>query len=243
MSPGSLPRALGSRGHDVAVVMPYYRGIRIGKRPPEKTKYVVPVSVGERVLACRLYTSTLAASDVPIYFIDQPEYFDRDDPVTGAGLYQQSMPGGYKSDYPDNAERFAFFSRAVLEAPSPSASLRILSMRTTGRPASCRCFSNEVFKARAGWEKARSIFTIHNIAYQGMFGARRDAAHRPARLALQPQATRIPRPLQLPEVRHRLRRRRQHRQPHLRPGDPDQPSSAAASKACSASIATSSPAS
>jgi len=168
---GSLPRALGSRGHDVAVVMPYYRGVRTGRRPPEKTKHVVPVSVGDRVYACRISKSTLTASDVPIYFIDQPEYFDRDDPVTGHGLYQQSMPGGYKSDYQDNAERFAFFSRAVLETAVALDFTPDIVHANDWQTGLVPVYLQEVFKARSGWERTRSIYTIHNIAYQGMFGA------------------------------------------------------------------------
>src|SRR3990172_1513098 len=48
--------------------------------------------------------SSLGDGEVPVFLIDQPDYFDRD------GLYQE---GG--KDYPDNCERFVFFSRAVLE--------------------------------------------------------------------------------------------------------------------------------
>ena len=62
---GSLPRALAARGHQVAVVMPYYRGVRLGKAPPERTPHVIPVPVGSRTLACRLFRSTLPNSAVP----------------------------------------------------------------------------------------------------------------------------------------------------------------------------------
>ena len=52
---------------------------------------------------------------MPVFLIEHQPFFERDDPAQGRGLYQQTMPGGYKADYPDNAERFVFFSRAVLE--------------------------------------------------------------------------------------------------------------------------------
>src|SRR3954447_1099073 len=55
---GALPRALRQRGHDLAIVMPFYRGIRLQQKP-EKTRLVIPVRVGERVFACRLYQSVL----------------------------------------------------------------------------------------------------------------------------------------------------------------------------------------
>src|SRR5947199_1641931 len=113
---GSLPRALAARGHDVSVVMPFYRTVRLGSQPISRTDHVVPVPIGSRTLACRLHRGTLPGSEVPIFFVENAEYFDRDDPAAGRGLYQQAMPGGYKADYPDNAERFTFFARAVLES-------------------------------------------------------------------------------------------------------------------------------
>lgn len=167
---GSLPRALAARGHQVAVVMPFYRSVRLGRHPVERTPHVIPVPVGLRTLACRLYRSTLPDSNVPIYFIDQPEYFDRDDPSLGRGLYQQNMPGGYKSDYPDNAERFVFFSRAVLETAHSMSFIPDVIHANDWQTGLVPVYLNEIFRTRPQYEKTRSIFTIHNIAYQGMFG-------------------------------------------------------------------------
>ncbi len=168
---GALPRALAARGHQVAVVMPYYRCVRQSKHPVERTPHVIPVPVGLRTLACRLYRSTLPGSHVPIYFIDQPEYFDRDDPAQGRGLYQQSMPGGYKADYLDNAERFVFFSRAVLETAHKMSFIPDVIHANDWQTGLVPVYLNEVFRNRPEYENTRSIFTIHNIAYQGMFSA------------------------------------------------------------------------
>ncbi|MGL6075495.1 MAG: glycogen synthase GlgA [Fimbriiglobus sp.] len=168
---GSLPRALAARGHQVAVIMPYYRAVRFLPNPPVRTEHVVPVPIGGRTLACRLFRSNLPKSEVPIYFIEAPDYFDRDNGFEGKGLYQQTMPGGYKADYPDNAERFTFFSRAVLEAIPAMGFTPDIIHANDWQTGLVPVFLAEVFRQRPGYEHVRSVYTIHNIAYQGMFGS------------------------------------------------------------------------
>jgi starch synthase len=149
--------------------MPFYRAVRTGKHPIERTGAVIPVKVGTRTLACRLFRGTLPNSAVPIYFVEAPEYFDRDDPAAGRGLYQQAMPGGYKADYPDNAERFAFFSRAVLEAIPHLGFLPDVVHANDWQTGLVPVYLAEEFRPRPGYGHVRSVFTVHNIAYQGMF--------------------------------------------------------------------------
>jgi starch synthase len=166
----ALPRALAARGHRVAIIMPYYHSVRTAHTSPERTGHVVPVPIGNRTLACRLFRSTLPNSSVPIFFVEAPEYFDRDDPPAGKGLYQQTMPGGYKADYPDNAERFTFFSRAVLESVraigfTPDI-LHANDWQTGLIPA---MLAEQYRPHQPGPHQPRSVFTIHNIAYQGQF--------------------------------------------------------------------------
>ena len=168
---GSLPRALAERGHSVAVVMPFYRSVKFGKIVPEPLPQVITVPVGSRTLACKLFRATLPNSAVPIYFIDAPEYFDTDDAYHGRGLYQQTMPGGYKADYPNNAERFTFFSRAALKTASAVGFAPHIVHANDWQTGLVPVYLNEVFRARPEFARTRSVYTIHNIAYQGMFGA------------------------------------------------------------------------
>ena len=168
---GSLPRALAARGHKVAVVMPYYRAVRFMKSPPTRTDSVIPVPVNGQTYACRLYKGTLPKSDVPIYFVDHPDFFDRDDTYQGRGLYQQSMPGGYKADYQDNAVRFTFFSRAVMEAIPALGFTPDVIHANDWQTGLVPAYLSEIYRARPGYGHMRSLFTIHNIAYQGMFNA------------------------------------------------------------------------
>jgi starch synthase len=167
---GSLPRALARLGHQVAVVMPLYRGVRFGKVPIDRTDAVLSVPIGTQTLACRLYRSTLPGSDVPVYLVEAPHYFERDDPAQGKGLYQQTMPGGYKADYPDNAERFTFFCRAVLETIPHLGFTPDVIHANDWQTGLVPVYLSEVYRTQPDLARVKSLFTIHNIAYQGMFG-------------------------------------------------------------------------
>lgn len=166
----ALPAALAERGNRVAVVMPYYTAVRRAGVPVERTEIVLPVPMGSRVLACRLFRSKLPRTDVPVYLIEHQPFFERDDPAAGRGLYQQSMWGGYKSDYPDNAERFVFFSRAVLELLPHLGFAPDVIHANDWQTGLVPVFLAEAYRTQSGYQRTRSVFTIHNIAYQGMFG-------------------------------------------------------------------------
>lgn len=166
---GSLPPALARLGVQVAVMMPLYRSVRVGPVPIQPTPHLLAVPVGRRVIPSPLWQSRIPDSDVPIYFIEQPDFFERDDPAHGRGLYQYAVAGGIKHDYYDNGERFTFFCRAVLEA------VRVLDMRPDILHANdwqtglVPVYLAEPYRRRYGYEQLRSVFTIHNIAYQGYF--------------------------------------------------------------------------
>jgi len=81
------------------------------------------------------------------------------------------MPCGYKADYPDNAERFTFFSRACLEVASALGFYPDIIHANDWQTGLIPVFLAEQFRERPEFAHTRSIFTIHNIAYQGMFGS------------------------------------------------------------------------
>src|SRR5215470_8505089 len=106
---GSLPRALARRGHECAVVLPLYRCTRRARVPPQPTAHSFSLQIGHRTIPGRVWLSRLPDSDIPVYLIEQADFFDRDDPAQGRGLYQWTTPEGEKRDYADNCERFIFF--------------------------------------------------------------------------------------------------------------------------------------
>ncbi|HXG10327.1 MAG TPA: glycogen synthase GlgA, partial [Gemmataceae bacterium] len=172
---GALPRALRRRGHDCAVILPLYRAARAAGVLLEPTSHILQVPVGGRPVAGRLWRSTLPGCDVPAFLVEQSYYFERDDPAQGRGLYQFTLPGGKKQDYPDNCERFVFFSRAVLEA------VRLLDYwpdvlhANDWQTGLVPVYLREVYQRQYAWvsgtayDRIRTLFTIHNIAYQGVF--------------------------------------------------------------------------
>jgi starch synthase len=95
--------------------------------------------------------------------------------VAGHGLYQYSLPNGQKRDYGDNCERFVFFSRAVFEA------MRLLDFwpdvlhANDWQTGLVPVYLREVYdhlldhRLRERYRQLRTLFTIHNLAYQGTF--------------------------------------------------------------------------
>jgi starch synthase len=171
---GSLPRALAERGVDCAVIMPLYRGVKNGSTPLENTGVAVEVPIGPRNVRGAIFRATLPHSNVPIFFVDQPGFFDRDDPARGAGLYQHTAVDGSKRDYPDNCERFIFFSRAILEAIRALDFWPDIIHCNDWQTGLVPVYLREVYQAsahawRAKYLTVRSFFTIHNMAYQGVF--------------------------------------------------------------------------
>ena len=99
---GALPRALASLGHQVSVYVPRYRQTKL--TDPQTVVRSITIPFDDKYRFCSVVTAGSTAG-VRFYFVDYPPYFDR-----------EALYGGPAGDYPDNAERFALFSRAVLEA-------------------------------------------------------------------------------------------------------------------------------
>ena len=168
---GALPPALARRGCECAVILPLYRSARTGPIPLERTDHVFTVPVAGREVEGRLWRSTLPDSSAPVYLVENAGFFERDDPQSGRGLYQFRPPeGGGPRDYPDNFARFAFFGRAVLEA------VRLLDFRPDAlhlndwQTGLVPVYLREVYQRRGEpYGRLRTLFTIHNLTYQGVF--------------------------------------------------------------------------
>jgi starch synthase len=151
---GALPRALAAAGHQVSVYVPRYRQTKLSD--PQTVVRSITIPFDDRYRFCSVVTDGSHAG-VRFYFVEYPPYFDRD------ALYGTSA-----GDYPDNAERFALFSRAVLE-----------SSKVLGVPHVFHCHDwqsalipvllRTQYSEDPAFRDVASVFTIHNIGYQGLF--------------------------------------------------------------------------
>ena len=149
---GALPQALQALGHEVAVVLPLYRMTHLDDRATLYPSLTVPIGPNTR------FPSVLTATQngVKFYFVSYPVFFDR------AALY-----GTPEGDYPDNAERFALFSRAAVEIAQLDFRPDVLHCHDW-QSALAPVLLKSVY-AKSAVARAPVLFTIHNLGYQGLF--------------------------------------------------------------------------
>ncbi len=153
---GSLPRALAALGHDVSVVIPRYRQVDVAayKLKPVASFFVPLGTWKER---CDVLKGSMGRG-VTVYCISKDIYFDRPE------LYRTAL-----ADYPDNAERFIFFSRAVLELCSALDLRPQIIHCNDWQTGLVPLYLKKNYGAPGVLGNARSVFTVHNLGYQGVF--------------------------------------------------------------------------
>ncbi len=183
---GALPRALHVLEHDARVIMPYYPRFMPRRAEPVPSEgpvlkrvrsirrqasgrmavQTVPVSsdlmirIGGKEHTGHLLEGRFPGTRIVVYFINNPALFDRN------GIYQEDGV-----EYEDNLERFAFFSRAVIE------SLEIIGWRpdvihcNDWQTALVPAYLRTLYEGDDSYRKIATLFTIHNIGYQGIFPA------------------------------------------------------------------------
>jgi len=159
---GALPRALARKGHEVLVFLPFYKTLNLDGIKTKSVPIDVQVSVGAVSQIASLSMVKDRQRGLRICLIHHPEYFDRDayytDPSTG-------------KDYPDNAERFTFFCRAVLEAARALDFAPEIVHAHDWQAALLPALLKTEYKEDGFFEDTRSVMTIHNLAHQGQFEA------------------------------------------------------------------------
>ena len=148
----ALPKALVEAGHEVAVLLPRYRGNKI------MVTVVASVTVphGDR-LRFPAIAEGQAVAGVRYFFVDDPDFFDR-----------EQLYGDKKGDYGDNAERFAEFSRVAIEF-AKRVWLPDLIHCHDWQSALVPVFLRTQHANDPVVRSLPVVFTIHNLAYQGLF--------------------------------------------------------------------------
>jgi starch synthase len=150
---GALPLALARLGHRVTLIIPRYRGIEVGR--VDEAMF----SLGGRSVGVGFARQPLAAG-VEAVLVDAPDLFDRE------GLY-----GTADGDYADNAWRFAVFSRAALEFARLSGQRPSIIHAHEWQTGLVPAYQKMHFSHDPIVGGVPSIFTIHNLAFQGIFPA------------------------------------------------------------------------
>lgn len=153
---GALPHALAAQGYQVSVYLPRYRQTKLAD--PKIVAGSITVPFDDQYRFCSLLDGG-SNSGVHYYFVEYPPFFDR-----------EALYGTAVGDYPDNAERYALFSRAVIEGA-----------KIVGPPQVFHCHDwqaglvpvllRTLYAADPAFRDTATVFTIHNMGYQGLFPA------------------------------------------------------------------------
>jgi len=155
----ALAGALAERGNEVALVVPKYLSVDRSGFRTEPIDLPLLFRVDNEERTGWIHKARLPDSDVDVYFVVNDHYFNRN------GFYQE---GG--KDYPDNLARFTFFCRSVIEL--------LVTGEFEAEIVHCHDWQTALIPAYlktgvsvSGLEHApKTVFTVHNIAYQGFFG-------------------------------------------------------------------------
>ena len=151
---GALPKAVSGLGHEVTVFLPRYKQTRLRQEHVVIPNLTIPMQ--DHLLFCQIVDGG-KHDGVQFYFVDHPEFTFRD------GLY-----GDSRGDYPDNAERFTLFCRAVIESSKRLGAPDIFHVHDW-QTALIPVLLRTQHALDTDFAGTGTVLTIHNIGYQGVF--------------------------------------------------------------------------
>ncbi|MBU1088017.1 MAG: glycogen synthase GlgA [Candidatus Omnitrophica bacterium] len=141
---GTLPPELANLGVEIKVVLPYYKSIETKKFKIKKIDKDTAVAVIQ--------------NNVEVYFIENKKYFDR------ASLYQYNGV-----DYRDNLERFTYYCQQTLKLAKKIKFKPDIIHCNDWQSALIPIYLKTIYKKDVFYKKTKTVFTIHNLGYQGLF--------------------------------------------------------------------------
>ena len=158
---GSLPKALAKLGHQVKVILPKYRMIDEEKyKLLEVRTEVSLIPVGAKNIRVDVKSYNLPSSKVEYLFVVCDEYYDREE------LYKDRSTG---LDYKDNDERFILFARGALEILRAIGWQPDVIHANDWQSALISAYLKTLYVDDPFFGHTKTIFSIHNLAYQGNF--------------------------------------------------------------------------
>ncbi|WP_042277928.1 glycogen synthase GlgA [[Clostridium] dakarense] len=151
----ALPKALKKEGVDIRVILPKYSNMPNYLKEKLNEVTIFNVKVGWRNQYCGLLEMEL--DGVKFYFIDNEYYFKREGEIA------------YLYGYDDDAERYTFFSNAVLKAISILDFYPHIIHLNDWHTGMIPLTLNEKYRNLPGYKDIKTIYTIHNLQYQGVF--------------------------------------------------------------------------
>jgi starch synthase len=154
-----LSSSLAREGHKVSMVLPFYRQVKEQERPLTSTGIRLSIPLGLKTLEAKIY-HTVLQPDLDCYFIAQDSLYDRD------GLY-----GSCYGDFQDNAERFIFFSRAIMEMVEALDVDFDVCHCHDWQTGLVPVYSRTLYRDRPGWRHLPVVYSVHNVGFQGIFNS------------------------------------------------------------------------
>jgi starch synthase len=155
----ALAWALVKLGHQVSVVLPLYRQVRESGRPLECTGQTLTIPLSFKTLQAQIFTSQVDPN-LNFYFIGEDSLFNRE------GLYGTSY-----GDFDDNAERFIFFSRAVVEMIEALKLEFDVCHAHEWQTGLVPVYLKTIYSDRPLLQRLPVVYTVHNVGYQGLFSS------------------------------------------------------------------------
>lgn len=161
---GALPKAFARLGHEVKTFIPRYSSIDENIYPLQPLDWTVDVPVEPRPMPMSVEVHRDKKRKQETYFIDNEDYFDRRE------LYRDTKTG---VDYADNDERFIFFAHGVLEAIKKMDWKPDVIHVHDWQAGLIPVYLKTIYAGDSFLAGIRTVLTVHNLAYQGVFDKER----------------------------------------------------------------------
>jgi starch synthase len=157
---GALPKALARLGHQVKVILPKYRMVDEKKFRLKEREEAPPIPIGDKLVRVELRSYGPSSTEAEYLFVKSDHHYDRDE------LYKDPSTG---FDYQDNDERFILFARGTLEILKAAGWQPDIIHANDWQSALIPAYLKTLYAGDPFFRHTSSVFSIHNLAYQGNF--------------------------------------------------------------------------